>query len=430
MEEQDVVIVGGGIAGLATAVALKRVGVGALVLEKSEGLRATGTSLGLAPNAWLALHALGVGSKLTATSTPSLCNFITNLDTGAIQEAYFPANSFKGQHGLRVVQRKALLEALAEEVPIDSVRFSSKLKSIENQTQEGSSFAIIHMEDGASIKAKALIGCDGVHSVVARWLGLTAPVNSGRWAVRGMAVFPDGHGLNPEFQQFVTVGKRAGFAPLNDKEIYWFLVCKFSSKGEDHIAHDPEMIKREVTDNLAKDFPPLYLRVVQRSDLSTLTWAPLMFRFPWDLIFGNLSKGNVTVAGDAMHPMTPDLGQGGCAALEDAVVLGRHIGNSIIRNKRLVAGDPLAGALERYAKERRWRAATLITGSYLSGWVQHDGSGWWMKFFRDVIFYRLLFTRIFNFIQYDCGELPCISSNSPECVSSNSPELENRSKIE
>ncbi|KAF5480684.1 hypothetical protein F2P56_001415 [Juglans regia] len=423
MEEQDVVIVGGGIAGLATAVALKRVGVGALVLEKSEGLRATGTSLGLAPNAWLALHALGVGSKLTATSTPLTKLKITNLGTGAIQEAYFPANSFKGQHGVRVVHRKALLEALAEEVPIDSIRFSSKLKSIENQTQEGSSFAIIHMEDGASIKAKALIGCDGVHSVVARWLGLSAPVNSGRWAVRGLAVFPDGHGLSYEFQQFVTIGKRAGFAPLNDKEIYWFLVCKFSSKGEDHIAHDPEMIKREVTDNLAKDFPPLYLRVVQHSDISTLTWAPLMFRFPWDLIFGNLSKGNVTVAGDAMHPMTPDLGQGGCAALEDAVVLGRHIGNSIIRNKRLVAGDPLAGALERYTKERRWRAATLITGSYLSGWVQQDGSGWWMKFFRDVIFYRLLFTRIFNFIQYDCGELPCVSSNY--CS-----ELENRSKSE
>ncbi|KAG7987275.1 hypothetical protein I3843_03G125400, partial [Carya illinoinensis] len=310
----------------------------------------------------------------------------------------------KGQHGLRVVYRKALLEALAEEVPIDSIRFSSKLKSIENQTQEGSSFTIIHMEDGATIKAKALIGCDGVHSVVARWLGLTAPVNSGRWAVRGLVVFPDGHGLNHESQQFVTIGKRAGFAPINDNEIYWFLVCKFSSKDD----------KREVTDNLAKDFPPLYLRVVQHSDLSTLTWAPLMSRFPWDLIFRSLSKGNITVAGDALHPMTPDLGQGGCAALEDVVVLGRHIGNLNIRNKRLVAGEPLAGALERYTKERRWRAATLITGSYLSGWVQQDGSRWWMKFFRDVIFYRLLFTRIFNFIQYDCGELPCVSSNSPD----------------
>ena len=77
---------------------------------------------------------------------------------------------------------------------------------------------------------QALIGCDGVHSVVARWLGLIAPVNSGRWAVRGLAIFPEGHGLDVDFQQFVTIGKRAGFAAVNDKEVYWGLVGK-SSKG-------------------------------------------------------------------------------------------------------------------------------------------------------------------------------------------------------
>ena len=53
------------------------------------------------------------------------------------------------------------------------------------------------------------------------------------------------------------------------------------------------------------------------------------------------------MAVDAMHHMTPDLGQGGCSALEDAVVLGRHIGNLIIKNKKLVAGDQVAEALEK-----------------------------------------------------------------------------------
>lgn len=72
MEEEDVVIVGAGIAGLATAVALKRVGVRALVLEKSEGLRATGTALCLSKNAWLALDALGIAHKLTASYAPCI----------------------------------------------------------------------------------------------------------------------------------------------------------------------------------------------------------------------------------------------------------------------------------------------------------------------------------------------------------------------
>ncbi|XP_065621439.1 monooxygenase 2 isoform X2 [Quercus suber] len=413
MEEHDVVIVGAGIAGLATAIALKRVGVKALVLEKSEGLRATGAAIGLHQNAWLALEALGVAHKLTATTYPPLRKAnVTNIDTGATQQIAFPQPDKHG-HESRPIHRKALLEALAEELPVGTIRFSSKLKSIVNlQAEEGSSYAIIHMENGVSIKAKALIGCDGVHSVVARWLGLTTPVNSGRWAVRGLAIFPEGHRLDVDFQQFVTIGKRAAFAAINDKEVYWFLVGK-SSKGED-IPHDPEMIKKEVISNFAKNFPTSYLRVVQHSDLSTVTWAPLLFRFPWDVILGNLSKGNITVAGDAMHPMTPDLAQGGCSALEDAVVLGRHIGNLIIKNKKLVAGDQVAEALERYVKERKWRVAKLIVGSYLVGWVQQDGSGWFMKFLRDSIFYRHFSSLISNDMQYDCGKLPCVSSSNNE----------------
>ena len=69
---EDVVIVGAGIGGLATALALKKVGIKALVLERSDGLRATGAALSLFPNAWLALDALGISHKLT--SIYSLCN--------------------------------------------------------------------------------------------------------------------------------------------------------------------------------------------------------------------------------------------------------------------------------------------------------------------------------------------------------------------
>ncbi|KAF8404437.1 hypothetical protein HHK36_009322 [Tetracentron sinense] len=331
---------GDGPIGLATALALKRVGVRALVLEKSDGLRATGAALTLFPNAWLALEALGAAHKLTSLYAPFT----------------------KSGDGPRTVHRRALLEALAEELPIDTIRFSSKPISIETHTDEGSSITILRMEDGNIIKAKVLVGCDGVHSVVAQWLGLKAPVHSGRSAVRGLAVFP---------QDEEIIGK-------------------------------PELMLKEVIDNFAKHFPQIFLEVVRHSDLSTVTWAPLMFRLPWALICGQAGKGNITVAGDAMHPMTPDLGQGGCAALEDAVVLGRNIGNSL-QNGKILSGE-VAGALERYVQERRWRAAGLITGSFLSGWVQQGG--WLMKFFRDMIFYRFIFSRIVNVIRYDCGKLP------------------------
>ncbi|KAK3431610.1 hypothetical protein EUGRSUZ_E03418 [Eucalyptus grandis] len=395
---EEVVIVGAGIAGLATAVALKKVGVRALVLERSEELRTTGAALGLFANAWVALDALGVSDKLAALYAPLKRGYITDVKTKSIQEVHYPGNRNGAQP--RAVHRKVLLEVLAEELPPNSIRFSSKITSIETQVEHGLSICIVMLDDGTIIKSKVVIGCDGVHSIVARWLGLRPPVNSGRWQCAGHG-FDHGHAL----QQFVDVGKRAGFIALNDKELYWFFVATCPPKGVEKGA-DPEIIQREVMENLAKDFPPVYLDVVKHSDLSSLTWAPLMFRYPWDILFGNLVRSNVTVAGDAMHPMTPDLGQGGCSALEDAVALGRHLGNSIAEHGKLWA--PLA--IEGYAKERRWRVATLITASYLSGWVQQDGSSRFMRFLRDV-FYGLLLGRVVKGItKYDCGKLHGVSS--------------------
>jgi len=175
------------------------------------------------------------------------------------------------------------------------------------------------------------------------------------------------------------------------------------------MAGDPEQIQKQVLEKYAEKFPSSYLDVVRHADISTLTWAPLKFRQPWGIIFGKLSKGNVTVAGDAMHPMTPDLGQGGGSSLEDAVVLGRHIGNSVINNGGLIVPGEMAKAIDDYVKERRWRAAFLVTGSYLAGWVQLGGDKWWMKFLRDGIFYKYLLGRISGLVHKDCGKLPAVS---------------------
>ncbi|KAJ9703943.1 hypothetical protein PVL29_005289 [Vitis rotundifolia] len=381
--EEQIVIVGAGVAGPATALSLKRVGIRGLVLERSDGLRASGTGLTLGPNAWLALDALGVAHKLT------------------------PLYPVRNKGGPITVHRKALLESLAEELPSNLIRFSSKPVSIEAQAQEGP--YIIRLEDGTVITTKVLIGCDGVHSFVARKFGLAEPVNSGRSAVLGLAVFPEGHGVHEDVLQFVDVGKRVGIITLSDKEIYWFLI--FNTPKGMAVTRDPQQIQKQVIENDAKDLPPIYAEVVRHSDLSTLTLAPLKLRLPWDLIFGNVSKGNMTVAGDAMHPMTPDLGQGGCLALEDAVVLGRHIGESFINNGKLVPGA-MVEAIEGYVKERRWRAAWLIAGSYISRWAQLGGEGWLMKMFRDVIFYRFLLRRLIGTADYDCGKLPVLNEQN------------------
>ncbi|OWM76401.1 monooxygenase 2-like [Punica granatum] len=398
--EEEVVIVGAGIGGLATSVALKRVGVRALVLERAADLRATGAALTLFPNAWRALDALGVADKLTALYAPLERGYVTDVKTKLTQQVLYAASE---RGGPRPLHRKALLQALADELPSDTIRFSSKLTSIESKVEDGNRISVLGLDDGTIIKAKVVIGCDGVHSVIARRLKLGSPVHSGRFAVRGLSVYPEGHGLARTVQQYVDVSKRAGFVPLNDNEIYWFFVCKTPPKGKD-FGSNPESIQREVMENWAKDFPVSYLDVVQHSDLSTLSWAPLMFRYPWDVVLGTLNTESTTVAGDAMHPTTPELGQGGGMALEDAVVLGRHMGNLTGPNGKLRPVD-VGQALGKYIGERRWRTAWIITASFLSGWIQQDGSGWWMKLLRDV-FYKTILPKLSSVAQYDCGSLP------------------------
>ncbi|CAL9054387.1 unnamed protein product, partial [Musa banksii] len=311
-EQHEVVIVGAGIAGLATAVALKIVGLQTLVLERSPELRATGAAIGLSSNAWRALEVLGVAHKLLPSCPTVPKAVVTDLPTGSIQAVPF-TRSQRGDTATRIVHRKDLLETLAEELKPGTIRFSSKITSIDQDAS--SSVTAVHLDDGSVVKAKVLIGCDGVHSVVARWLGLSEPVHSGRSAVRGLAVFPEGHGLKNGAAQYVIDDKRAGFAPLNSNDLYWFITHP-STAREKEIERDPELILAEVTEKLAIDFPPEFQMVVRHVDLATLSWAPLVFRLPWDVLLGRIHKGCVTVAGDAMHPMTPDLAQGGCTALE------------------------------------------------------------------------------------------------------------------
>ena len=76
-----------------------------------------------------------------------------------------------------------------------------------------------------------------MHSIVARWLGLSPPVHSGRSAVRGLAVFSQGHGMKHEVHQLVGDGRRVAFVPLNDKDIFWGLTFTSPAKGSTYVHH-------------------------------------------------------------------------------------------------------------------------------------------------------------------------------------------------
>lgn len=79
---------------------------------------------------------------------------------------------------------------------------------------------------------KVLIGCDGINSVVAKWLGFKEASFTGRYVIRGYKKVMDNHGLEPKFMHYFGKGFRSGVMPCDDKTVYWFLTWTPTSEGE------------------------------------------------------------------------------------------------------------------------------------------------------------------------------------------------------
>ncbi|EYU36808.1 hypothetical protein MIMGU_mgv1a007451mg [Erythranthe guttata] len=403
---EDIVIVGAGIAGLATALGLHRFGIRSLVLESSESLRLTGFALAMWTNAWRALDALGIGDVLRATALQiqafEISSFNSNLPS---QEPSPNSNLNSGKTELRCVRRKDLLETLERELPQGTVRYSSKIVSIE----ESGNFKLLHLADGSVFRTKVLIGCDGVNSMVAKWLGLKDPINTGRSAIRGYVVYPTNHGYEPKFHAYFGGGVRYGFVPCDDKSLYWFCTFSPSLFKYDENENNPLKMKQFVLSSI-KDAPEDVFDVVERTTLDCISYAHLRQRSPWNLLTGDIVKNNVCVIGDALHPMTPDLGQGGCSALEDSVVLARCLAEALLtKNERddEECEKPKMGR-QKFSNQRRWRSFSLISAAYLVGLVQ-ESDGVVIDFLKKKFMSRFSVGIVMRMSDFDCGKLLIVS---------------------
>ncbi|XP_073269377.1 monooxygenase 2-like [Primulina huaijiensis] len=399
---EGVVIVGAGIAGLATALGLHKLGIRSLVLESADSLRTTGYYLGIWPNAWKAIDALGdIGQILRAKNLKLTGIMTSSLISGDIT-ADIPINTAGLKGDSYLVNRKTLLETLENELPRGTIKYSSKVVHI----QDSDSHKSLHLSDGTILKAKVLIGSDGVNSVVAKYLGLSKASYAGRSAVRSFVEFKNGHGFEPKVMMFFGKGVRFGVIPCDEHKVYWFYT--FHPPQDKELVEDPIKLKQHILSTLGK-VPDKIRNVFEQTDATNLEHSPIRFRHPWNLLWGNISKGNVCVAGDALHPMTPDLAQGGCSALEDSVVLARVLAAALREESQENEQRKIQKGLENYAKERRWRSIDLVWSAYMSGSIQM-WDGVVLSFIRDHILAKFLSGFFLKKPAFDCGNL--ISSSS------------------
>ncbi|CAI9114977.1 OLC1v1015810C5 [Oldenlandia corymbosa var. corymbosa] len=387
---ESVVIVGGGIGGLATALALHRKGFeNVTIYERSNSLRTEGTGLGIYANGWRALDQLGVGS-------------VVLFDEDKVQNMPFPADE------ARCVKRRDLINALVNALPPNTIRFGHNLVDVEMDPRTGS--PVLQFQDGNSVRAKAVIGCDGSNSIVANFLGLKPPTLYSGGAIRGLTYYPKGHSFPPLFRAVkrtkgdsITVSR----IPIDTQFVYWFVAVPLS-QIDGKFPEDRELSK-QATLKIIKDYPNEEVEMVDKSELKLLSFTRLRYCHPWEILTSNFHKGSVTVLGDAMHVMCPFTGQGGSAALEDALVLARNLSQKVdILNhskggRVIISEKEIEKAFDQYVKERRMRIVRLTTQTYLIDVLLGRRSS--LTKFIAVLMLLTLFRDPTRHTKYDCGKL-------------------------
>ncbi|KAJ1426493.1 hypothetical protein SESBI_10236 [Sesbania bispinosa] len=349
----EIVIVGGGICGLATALALHRKRIRCLVLERSEKLRATGAAIIVQANGWRALDQLGVASTLRQTAIQIQGGKFIPLSEAESKEIPFGISLF--------LKRTDLMNAIANSLPEGTIRTSCQVVSIE--LDPITHYPQLMLSNGSHLRAKVVIGCDGVNSITANIVGLhpTKLLLFSTCVARGFTNYPNGHQFASEFVVMSRGNVQLGRIPVTDKLVYWFVTRLRSSQG---------------------------------------------YRPPWELFLNKFRKGTVTVAGDAMHVTGPFIAQGGSASLEDAVVLARclaqKMNNSSSKNMRK-EGKIMEEAFDQYVKERKMRILRLSLHSFLIG-KKLDTKSLIVRFVILAIMV-VLFRDPNGHTYYDCGTL-------------------------
>jgi 2-polyprenyl-6-methoxyphenol hydroxylase-like FAD-dependent oxidoreductase len=344
-QRASVLIVGAGIAGLTTAIALSRAGIDSLVFEQADdvGECQVGSGLALGYNVGRAFDHLGILEPIMERSSVLTgLEFIT--DRG---KPVATAADLSGELALGIL-RPALHGFLADTCGSERVRLGAKLVRFE-QDEAG---VTAQFSGGRTARGDVLIGADGLRSTVrTQLLGNSEPSYRGYCTRRGI-LKTDLPQRAPE-KIYLGRGERFLFYPVGQGYVYWTAATNEPSGGKE----DGAEIKRKVIERFG-DWPDPIESLVRNTQESDTFLSDTVDR-DWVKRWG---EGRVTLLGDAAHPMTWDRGQGASQAIEGAVLLARHLER---------ADDRVAG-LRAWEAERIPRTTKVVRSSRVIGKLQQS----------------------------------------------------------
>jgi 2-polyprenyl-6-methoxyphenol hydroxylase-like FAD-dependent oxidoreductase len=342
-------VVGGGIAGLASAIALQRTGREVVVLERAPELRGVGAGISLWPNAVHALRRLGIGAAVESAGAPAHDAALRSWRGAQLGESI--TAQMPGRFGapLVIVHRARLHAVLRQALGLGEVRLGVECVGV----TQGESEASVQLSSGGAEHGTLVIGADGLRSCVRSALfGDARPRYAGLTAWRGVVPLDDRLRRRISSGESFGRGSLFGIARLNGSQAYWWASTRRVESDGDEPASEKASLLRAFSGWHAP-IPELVAATPPEAIIRTCLYE----RVP----LARLNAGRVALVGDAAHPMLPNLGQGACQAIEDAAVLADVLADE----------HDVVAALARYSALRAPHTAAVVRASSHMSRIAH-----------------------------------------------------------
>lgn len=339
-----IIIVGGGIGGLCTALALRENGIDAVVLEQAKALKEVGAGVQIAANGALVLRRLRLEEELNAMSVKPLSLEYRDMESGQPMVSWPVGPQSAEMYGapLYNVHRADLIELLARALPAECIKFDARCAEI-GQNEDA---AWVRLESGELIQGDAIIGADGIHSVVRETLYGPAEASFANLLV-WRALIPAERIQDGRYEErgnyWVGPGRSIVSYWVRPGKLYSFLASVPATE-----VHRESWADSGDVNDLMRSFhgaEPRVQRMLEAIDSAFITG--MYYRDP----LARWTEGRITLMGDSAHAMVPYLAQGACQAIEDAWVLARCLARH--------GADDISGGLLEYEERRRPRTTRV-----------------------------------------------------------------------
>ena len=340
MYDLKAIVIGAGIGGLTAGIALKQAGYNVTIYERVNKLRPAGAGISLWSNGIKVLNQLGLGEQVAEIGGEmNRMEYRSHRDEPLSNIDLRPLFAQVGQRPYPVARtdlQRMLLKAFGH----SSVQMGMKCVAVE-QTEEQ---AIATFEDGSEATGDLIVAADGIRSIIRNYI-------LGKSLSLRYAGYVNWNGLvpvSPELCEadnwvlYVGEGKRASMMPVGDNRFYYFFGVPMPIGSETAPAE-----RREELAGYFKNWPTPVQSLIQTLDPMASNRLEISDIDPPE----RLVRGRIALLGDAAHATTPTLGQGGCQAMEDVLMLTRFL---------VTTNISVADALLRYEQARKPRTAELV----------------------------------------------------------------------